>query len=195
MISWILPLTALNASQLSVIMSVFFLVLYLCEQWLLVPVHLCFGLNRVRVQVSTFVSGCFHLSSKLLLLLECLNTYYFCCMILLAGLQVLCSPSVSEPFQQITVVCGSCCKCFIGVHNLKDSVVVFGQATSVNEFRRSEGIGYAPLIIVAIINKTNDLILNLTPENVTQHSRIVTTTPKGSSTPTKMSKMIGRQIH
>ena len=46
-----------------------------------------------------------------------------------------------------------------------------------------------------IINKTNDLILNLTPENVTQHSRIVTTTHKGSSTPTKMSKIIGRQIH
>ena len=45
------------------------------------------------------------------------------------------------------------------------------------------------------VNKTNDLILNLTPENVTQHSRIVTTTRKGSSTPTKMSKMIGRQIH
>ena len=44
-------------------------------------------------------------------------------------------------------------------------------------------------------NKTNDLILNLTPENVTQHSRIVTTTRKGSSTPTKMSKIIGRQIH
>ena len=44
-------------------------------------------------------------------------------------------------------------------------------------------------------NKTNDLILNLTPENVTQHSRIVTTTHKGSSTPTKMSKIIGRQIH
>ena len=43
-------------------------------------------------------------------------------------------------------------------------------------------------------NKTNDLILNLTPENVTQHSRIVTTTCKGSSTPTKMSKIIGRQI-
>ena len=43
--------------------------------------------------------------------------------------------------------------------------------------------------------KTNDLILNLTPENVTQHSRIVTTTHKGSSTPTKMSKIIGRQIH
>ena len=41
-------------------------------------------------------------------------------------------------------------------------------------------------------NKTNDLILNLTPENVTQHSRIVTTTRKGSSTPTKMSKIIGR---
>ena len=45
------------------------------------------------------------------------------------------------------------------------------------------------------INKTNDLILNLTPENVTQHSRIVTTTRKGSSTPTKMSKIVGRQIH
>ena len=44
-------------------------------------------------------------------------------------------------------------------------------------------------------NKTNDLILNLTPENVTQHSRIATTTRKGSSTPTKMSKIIGRQIH
>ena len=44
-------------------------------------------------------------------------------------------------------------------------------------------------------NKTNDLIHNLTPENVTQHSRIVTTTRKGSSTPTKMSKIIGRQIH
>ena len=44
------------------------------------------------------------------------------------------------------------------------------------------------------VNKTNDLILNLTPENVTQHSRIVTTTRKGSSTPTKMSKIIGRQI-
>ena len=42
-------------------------------------------------------------------------------------------------------------------------------------------------------NKTNNLILNLTPENVTQHSRIVTTTRKGSSTPTKMSKIIGRQ--
>ena len=45
------------------------------------------------------------------------------------------------------------------------------------------------------INKTNDHILNLTPENVTQHSRIVTTTRKGSSTPTEMSKIIGRQIH
>ena len=33
--------------------------------------------------------------------------------------------------------------------------------------------------------KTNDVILNLIPENVTQHSRIVTTTCKGSSTPTK----------
>ena len=44
-------------------------------------------------------------------------------------------------------------------------------------------------------NKTNDLTLNLTLENVTQHSRIVTTTRKGSSIPTKMSKIIGRQIH
>ena len=44
-------------------------------------------------------------------------------------------------------------------------------------------------------NKTNNLILNLTPEDMTQHSRIVTTTHKGSSTPTKMSKIIGRQIH
>ena len=44
-------------------------------------------------------------------------------------------------------------------------------------------------------NKTNDLILNLTPENVTQHSRIVTTTCKENSTPTKMSKIIGTQIH
>ena len=30
-------------------------------------------------------------------------------------------------------------------------------------------------------NKTNDLILNLTPENLTQHSRIVRTTCKGST--------------
>ena len=50
-------------------------------------------------------------------------------------------------------------------------------------------------ILNIAINKTNDLILNLTPENVTQHSRIVTTTRKGSSTPAKMSKIIGRQIH
>ena len=33
-------------------------------------------------------------------------------------------------------------------------------------------------LYVHYINKTNDLILNLTPENVTQHSRIVTTTRK-----------------
>ena len=51
------------------------------------------------------------------------------------------------------------------------------------------------LSVPAVLNKTNDLILNLTPENVTQHSRIVTTTRKGSSTPTKMSKIIGRLIH
>ena len=43
-------------------------------------------------------------------------------------------------------------------------------------------------------NKLNDLILNLTPENMTQHSRIVTITHKGSSTPTKMSKINDRQI-
>ena len=48
--------------------------------------------------------------------------------------------------------------------------------------------------LIKLANKTNDLILNLTPENVTQHSRIVTTTCKGSSTPTKMSKIIGRQM-
>ena len=34
-------------------------------------------------------------------------------------------------------------------------------------------------------NKTNDLILNLTPENVTQHSRIVTTTRKEAQHPLK----------
>ena len=59
------------------------------------------------------------------------------------------------------------------------------------KFVKPLGISYERMIG----NKTNDLILNLTPENVTQHSRIVTTTRKGSSTPTKMSKIIGRQIH
>ena len=54
---------------------------------------------------------------------------------------------------------------------------------------------YIHTCIHTYINKTNDLILNLTPENVTRHSRIVTTTCKGSSTRTKMSKIIGRQIH
>ena len=54
---------------------------------------------------------------------------------------------------------------------------------------------YQDTLSYASSNKTNDLILNLTPENVTQHSRIVTTTRKGSSTHTKMSKIIGRQIH
>ena len=34
-------------------------------------------------------------------------------------------------------------------------------------------------------DKTNDLILNLTPENVTQHSGIVTTTHKGAQHPLK----------
>ena len=48
---------------------------------------------------------------------------------------------------------------------------------------------------LSVPNKTNDLILYLTPENLTQHSRIVTTTRKGSSTPAKMSKIIGRQIY
>ena len=60
---------------------------------------------------------------------------------------------------------------------------------------RSGDVGYDNKILVSDGNKINDLILNLTPENVTQHSRIVTTTRKGSSTPTKMSKIIGRQIH
>ena len=59
----------------------------------------------------------------------------------------------------------------------------------------SKCLKYSGLVTKYVINKTNDLILNLTPENVTQHSRIVTTTCKGSSTPTKMSKIIGRQIH
>ena len=54
---------------------------------------------------------------------------------------------------------------------------------------------YFEINVQIAINKTNDLILNLTPENVTQHFRIVTTTRKGSSTPTEMSKIIGRQIH
>ena len=52
-----------------------------------------------------------------------------------------------------------------------------------------------PWFAGSLRNKTNDLILNLTPENMTQHSRMVTTTRKGSSAPTKMSKIIGRQIH
>ena len=45
-------------------------------------------------------------------------------------------------------------------------------------------------------NKTNDPILNLTPENITDAAFLdrVTTTHKGSSTPTKMSKIDGRQI-
>ena len=38
-------------------------------------------------------------------------------------------------------------------------------------------------------NKTNNLILNLTPENVTQHSRIVTTTRKGSMTNVNMTNV------
>ena len=43
--------------------------------------------------------------------------------------------------------------------------------------------------------KTNDLILNLTPEkNDTAFWDRVTTKHKGSSTPTKMSKINGRQI-
>ena len=38
-----------------------------------------------------------------------------------------------------------------------------------------------------LINKTNDLILNLTPENVTQHSRIVRVTGVHS--------FLGRGVH
>ena len=45
-----------------------------------------------------------------------------------------------------------------------------------------------------IINKTNNPILNLTPENITTFWDRVTTTHKGSPTPTKMSKIDGRQI-
>ena len=71
-------------------------------------------------------------------------------------------------------------------------------SVKLNSLRRHQPISTLAVITSQsemIINKTNDLILNLTPENVTQHSRIVTTTCKGSSTPTKMSKIIGRQIH
>ena len=39
-------------------------------------------------------------------------------------------------------------------------------------------------------NKTNDLILNLTPENVTQHSRIVTTTCKGTHSDEKIALVL-----
>ena len=60
---------------------------------------------------------------------------------------------------------------------------------------RDKSIDLTGVLSCHVINKTNDVILNLTPENVTQHSRIVTTTCKGSSTPTKMSKIIGKQIH
>ena len=62
-------------------------------------------------------------------------------------------------------------------------------------FMKTVGLLFNFLVAFEAINKTNDLILNLTPENVTQHSRIVTATRKGSSTPTKMSKIIGRQVH
>ena len=72
----------------------------------------------------------------------------------------------------------------IGIYDFKESMQLLSCVSELLNFE------YAlPL------NKTNDLILNLTPENVTQHSRIVTTTRKGSSTPTKMSKIIGRKIH
>ena len=43
-------------------------------------------------------------------------------------------------------------------------------------------------------NKLNDLILNFTAKNRTQHSKIVTIAHKGSSTLTKISKINGRQI-
>ena len=56
-----------------------------------------------------------------------------------------------------------------------------------NTYHRS--IARAPAI-----NKTNNLILNFTPENVTAYWDKVTTIHKGSSTPTKMSKRNARQI-
>ena len=46
-----------------------------------------------------------------------------------------------------------------------------------------------------MINKTNDRILNLTTENITQHSRKGgTTAHKGSSAPAKMSKIDRSEI-
>ena len=86
---------------------------------------------------------------------------------------------------------------------------VWGHAPSVMTVMRYEKLNYEFWLYTSQVSKvraakdhgrkfrskTNDLILNLTPENVTQHSRIATTTRKGSSTPTKMSKIIGRQIH
>ena len=56
-----------------------------------------------------------------------------------------------------------------------------------NTYHRS--IGRTPAT-----NKTNDLILNFTPENVTAFKDRVTTIHKGSSTPTKMSKRNAIQI-
>ena len=79
--------------------------------------------------------------------------------------------------------------------------VLNDQHITNNEYNHAKKFGrpstlrqWVNIMTYTLINKTNDLILNLTPENVTQHSRIVTTTCKGSSTPTKMSKIIGRQI-
>ena len=95
----------------------------------------------------------------------------------------------------------------------KDGLDIFGFPLQdvINAFEFSGHIGFddegsqsshskrkyhrSRICLYGDINKTNNLILNLTPENLTQHSRIVTTTRKGSSTPTKMSKIIGRQIH
>ena len=79
--------------------------------------------------------------------------------------------------------------------------VLNDQHITNNEYNHAKKFGrpstlrkWVNIMTYTLINKTNDLILNLTPENVTQHSRIVTTTCKGSSTPTKMSKITGRQI-
>ena len=66
---------------------------------------------------------------------------------------------------------------------LYDYVLVFQNVMEVKNSQFEPKVGLRQQVYPC--NETNDLILNLTPEKVTQHSRIVTTTRKGSSTPTK----------
>ena len=85
------------------------------------------------------------------------------------------------------------------LHNtLKDSLTNIDTNITTQDELEELAVTFCDKLMKAVDtstpNKTNDLILNLTPENVTQHSRIVTTTRKGSSRPTKMSKIIGRYI-